>query len=242
MIQLSSSSFPQSRIYYEDMVSLTYTGTLLKSVNGGQLAAFTSRPIQNTADGYPPNIILASIRKSGSNYRYIDLSFDKPLLDADNEISSFIITLNDVPANIEFIITDNAALSFSIAPYIKYGDVIKISYSGGNVRNIYNGKLQDFSDFQVTNTIPEPLAIYPLNNEASGISVIPNPAQYEIQVSWESLFIQLIVYSIEGMEVLRIGYGTPQLTASVPLGFDSGVYLLLVKNEREWGIKKVILN
>ena len=79
-------------------------------------------------------------------------------------------------------------------------------------------------------------------SQASDIRIAPNPAQSEIQVSWSSFFNELTIYSIEGREVLRVGFGTPQLTASVQLGFDSGVYLLLVKNEREWGIEKVILN
>ena len=233
---------PGSRIYYEDRVSLTYTGTLLEAINGGQLAVFDSRPIQNTADGYPPNIISASIRNSGSNYRYIDLVFDKPLLDAGNEKSSFAITLNDVIATIALIITDSDTLRFSITPYIMYGDVIKISYSAGNVSSKYNGKLLDFSDYPVTNTIPELLAIYPFNSEASVITIVPNPAQTEIHVSWESLFTQLIIYNIEGREILLMEYGSPKQSAIVPLNVDSGVYLVMVKNDREWGMKKVIIN
>ncbi|OFY64389.1 MAG: hypothetical protein A2Y71_12180, partial [Bacteroidetes bacterium RBG_13_42_15] len=141
------------RIYYEDMVSLTYTGTGLESVNGGMLDAFTSKPVQNTAEGYPPNILSSSIRKYGSNYRYIDLTFDKPLLDASEEKEFFTITLNDVPATIQSLTFAYDSLSFSIFPYIQYGDEIRVSYAGGNVRSRHNGKLASFSNYIVPNTI-----------------------------------------------------------------------------------------
>ncbi|MBA7530877.1 hypothetical protein ES705_23088 [subsurface metagenome] len=113
---------PESRIYYEDPVSLTYTGTGLEAVNGGLLASFTSEPVQNTADGYPPNVISASIRKIGLNYRFIDLTFDKPMLDAAEEKDFFTITLNDVPVTTHSLTTVHDSFSFSINPYIQYGD------------------------------------------------------------------------------------------------------------------------
>jgi xylan 1,4-beta-xylosidase len=231
---------PESRIYYEDMASLTYTGTELDAVNGGVLASFTSEPIQNTAIGYPPNIISASIRKSESAYRYIDLTFDKPLLDASEEKDFFTITLNDVPATIRSLTSDYDLLSFSIFPYIQYGDEIKVSYSGGNVRSRYNGKLQDFSDYLVTNTVP--MLVTPHNTaKDSEILVFPNPARSEIQVSWKSLFNALTIFSSEGKELVHIEYGKPLQTTHVSLDLETGVYILMLQNEKVCGMKKILI-
>ncbi len=231
---------PESRIYYEDRVSLTYSGTGVEALNGGLLASFSSEPIQNTADGYSPTIISSSIRMYGSYYRYIDLTFDKPMLNASEEKEFFTITLNDIPVTIQTLSTSNNLLSFSIYPYIQYGDEIRVSYSGGNVRSRYNGKLQDFSDYMVANTVPQ--LINSSNTDISrGILVFPNPAQSEIQVSWDKLFTELIIYSIEGRELKRILYDMPQQNINVTLNFESGIYLLVVKNDTEYGINIIII-
>ncbi len=233
---------PESRIYYEDMASLAYTGTGLEALNGGLLASFASEPIQNTACGYPPDIISASIRKSGSVYGYIDLTFDRPLLDASEEKDFFTITLSDIPVTIRSLTSEYDLLSFYIFPYIQYGDEIKVSYSGGNVRSHYNGNLQDFSDYIVTNTVPQPLAINPLKNDkTSEIVVIPNPARSEIQVFWNSLFNALTIFSCEGKVLVNIEYSTPLQEASVPLGLESGVYILMLKNQKLCGMKKILI-
>jgi xylan 1,4-beta-xylosidase len=231
---------PESRIYYEDMVSLTYTGNGLEAVNGGMLAAFASEPIQNTASGYPPNIISASIRKSEIAYRYIDLTFDKPMLDASEEKDSFTITLNGVPATIRSLTSAYDLLSFSIFPYIQYGDEIKVSYSGGNVRSRYDGKLQDFSDYLVINTVP--MLVTPHSTDKAGeIVVFPNPARSEIQVSWESLFNTLTIFSSEGKELVHIEYKTPLQTTHVSLDLERGLYILMLGNEELCGMKKILI-
>jgi xylan 1,4-beta-xylosidase len=233
---------PESRIYYEDMVSLTYTGTGLEAVNGGLLASFTSEPIQNYAIGYPPKIISALTRKAGSNYRYIDLTFDKLMLDASEEKDFFTITLNDVPGNIQSLTSANDLLSFTVYPFIKYDDEIKVSYSGGNVRSLYNGRLQDFSDYIVTNTVPQPLIIDPRSTiKDSEIVVFPNPARSEIQVSWNSLFNALTIFSPEGKELVHIEYGTPLQAISVSLDLEAGVYILMLSYGETCGMKKILI-
>ncbi len=233
---------PESRIYYEDMVSLTYTGTGLDAVNGGLLASFTSEPIQNTAGGYPPNVISASTRKSGLNYRYIDLTFDKPMLDASEEKEFFTITLNDVPVTIQSLTSTHDLLSFSIYPFVQYGDEIKVSYSGGNVRSRYNGKLQDFSDYPVTNTVPQPLFVTPHDIvKASEIVVLPNPAHSEIQVSWESSFSNLSIFSIDGRKLIQKKFGEPVKNANLTLDITPGVYFIKLENEKIFDLKKIII-
>jgi len=233
---------PESRIYYEDMVSLTYTGTGLESANGGMLATFMSKPVQNTADGYPPNILSASTRNYGSNYRYIDLTFDKPLRDASDEKEFFSITLNDVPASIGSIATNHDTLSFAFTPNVQYGDEVKISYSGGDVRSLYNGKLQDFTDYPVTNTVPEPQLVNPSNTgKTSDITVFPNPACSEIQISSGFLFNTLTILSIEGRTMVHKEFSKPLQTIHMSLNLVAGVYVVILRNERTYGMKKIII-
>jgi xylan 1,4-beta-xylosidase len=233
---------PESRIYYEDMVSLTYSGTELDAVNGGLLASFTSVPIQNIARGYPPNVISASIRKSDSYYKYIDLTFDKPMLDASEEKKFFTITLNDVPATIQSLTSTYDLLSFSIYPYIQYGDEINVSYSGGNVRSRYNGILQDFSDYPVTNTVPQPLIINPYNNaKTSEIVVFPNPTHSEIQVSWGSFFSTLSIFSSDGRKLIQKKYSEPVQYANLKVDIALGVYLIMLENKKIFNFKKIVI-
>jgi xylan 1,4-beta-xylosidase len=233
---------PESRIYYEDMVSLTYSGTELDAVNGGLLASFTSESVQNTTSGYPPDIISASIRMADSFYKYIDLTFDKPLLDASQEKDFFTITLNDVPATIKSLTSNNDLLSFSIYPYIQYGDEIKVGYSGGNVRSIYNGKLQDFSDYIVTNTVPEPLAVIPNKTaKASEIAVFPNPAHTEIQVSRGAFFSILSIISIDGRKIIQKKYSEPVQNVNLAIDIAPGVYFILLENKKTFNFKKIVI-
>jgi xylan 1,4-beta-xylosidase len=233
---------PESRIYYEDMASLTYSGTELDAINGGLLASFTSEPVQNTASGYPPNIISASIRIAGSIYKYIDLTFDKPLLNASQEKDFFTITLNDVPATIKSFTSTNDLLTFSVYPFIQYGDEIKVSYSGGNVRSIYNGKLQDFSDYVVTNTVPEPLAVTPDKTaEVSEIVVSPNPAHTEIHVSWGAFFSILSIISIDGRKIIQKKYNEPVQNANLKVDVAPGTYFILLENKKTFNFNKIVI-
>jgi xylan 1,4-beta-xylosidase len=233
---------PESRIYYEDMVSLTYSGTGLEAANGGLLTSFTSVPVQNTASGYPPNVISASIRMAGSFYRYIDLTFDKPMFDASQEKDFFAITLNDVPAIIKSITSTNDLLSFSIYPFIQYGDTIKVSYSGGNVRSIYNGKLLDFSDYLVANTVPEPLVVTTYKAaDTTEIVVFPNPAHAEIQVFWGSFFSILSIFSSDGKKLIQKKYSEPVQNANLSVDIAPGIYFIMLENKKTFDLKKIII-
>jgi len=233
---------PENRIYYEDMVSLTYSGTELEAVNGGLLASFTSEPIQNTTSGYPPNIIEASTRMAGSVYIYIDLTFDKPLLDASDEKNYFTIAVNDVPATIQSLTSTHDLLSFSIYPYIQYGDEIKVSYSGGNVRSVYNGILQDFSDYVVTNTVPEPLVVTPHNTaNTPEIVVSPNPAHNEILVSWGSFFSSLSIITGDGRKLVQKKYSKPVQNVNLAIDIAPGVYFILLENKKTIDLKKIVI-
>ncbi len=233
---------PGRRIYYEDLPSLTYTGNGIEAANGGILAPFTSFPICNTADGYPPVILSAVTRQSGINFKFIDLAFDKPMLDAGSEKEYFSITINSIPATIGSISTDSNTISLGFNPYIKYGDIIMLSFSGGNVRSCYNGKLEDFADYAVTNTVPEPIGISSdKNNEASGMLVFPNPLQTDMHVRWEAGFTSLEIIAVTGEQMMQLKLAASTKEIHVPVDLPSGMYIVKLGSDLKTGYRKVII-
>ena len=232
---------PERRIYYEDNASLTYAGTGLEAVNGGALASFINEHVRNTAEGYPPVILSSLLRKYVLSYRYIDLTFDKPLQDAHDEKDFFTITLNSTPAYINKLTSAYDSMSFLISPYIQYGDEIRVSYSGGNVRSVYNGRLDDFSDYVVLNTVPQPVNINLVKYSPPGINVIPNPAHHEIRVSWEPAFNKLDMTNIAGVHMVRRKFENPISETLLSLNLAPGVYILKLGNEYDTGVTRIII-
>jgi beta-xylosidase len=232
---------PESRVYYEDMISLSYSGAGLESFNGGNLASFVSKPVQNTAEGYPPGILSATLRKLGSNYRYIDLAFDKPMLEANDEKDSFILTLNELPVTIQSINTVLDTISLYTNTNIEYGDEIRLSYSGGNVRSRYNGALAGLSNYIIPNTVPDAIDLTTGNGEGHTFSVFPNPAKSEIQVVSDLLFESLIIFSLEGRMVAGKEFAIPVRTAGLVLNLEPGVYVLQLKNKGSLRVMKLVV-
>jgi len=70
------------------------------------------------------------------------------------------------------------------------------------------------------------------SNVNSGILIIPNPVRSEFQVLWESNFNNLSVYSLDGKQVANIKYSIPLNTAYLSLHLNSGVYLMVLKNNK----------
>ncbi len=164
------------------------------------------------------------------------------MLDANTEKEFFTVTLNSVPATIGSITTVYDSLSLMIFPYILYGDEIRVSYAGGNVRSRYNGKLQDFSGYLVPNTISEPQTINSYNNtENSDILIFPNPALSEIEVSCGFLFNTLTILSIDGKIVTHKEYSIPLQSERVSLNLEAGLYLVILRSENKFSMNKLVI-
>jgi xylan 1,4-beta-xylosidase len=233
---------PSNRLYYEDRVSLSYSGTSVQAANGGVLPSFSDIPLINLADGYPPVLDSASIRKYGSNYRYIDMYFNKPLMNASAEKDNFSVNLSGVAADITSIITGSNSITLMVFPYIQYGNVITVSYSGGNVRTRYNGKLQEFTDYNVPNSIPQPEEIYAFDKEAvSDVLVFPNPSHSGITINWEETFNAYEILNITGESLINGKTELPVRELNLSVNLRSGIYILRVNNKLNSGIRKIII-
>jgi len=64
--------------------------------------------------------------------------------------------MNDIQATINSITTGHDILGSSIYPSIQYGYESMISHAGSTVRSIYIDRLEDFSNYSVSNTISGP--------------------------------------------------------------------------------------
>jgi len=233
---------PENRIYYEDQVTLSYNGTLFEAANGGILETFNASEIFNQADGYPPQITGSSLLMLGSEYRYIDINLDKPLMNIPDQKEFFSISLNDEPVTIHSLSISNNLLTFYITPSIQYGDIITLSYSAGDMRTRYNGRMEDISNYEIPNTIPSQIDVA-FNIDALEPKIFPNPSHSEVQIRWKTGFTELIVFNMEGKRLVVKNFNTPQQEGSVSLDFDSGVYLLSLKNGEEnlFSLQKLII-
>jgi len=172
-----SSSFVftlNQKIYYENIVTLDYSGTDVKSTDDGVLKKVTSLSITNIASGYSPIIKSAAIRKTGSLYNIIVLKFDRSLADVSSQKDFFTITLNGQVATIKTLTGNYDSIQFTIDPSVLHGDVVKLSYSGGSVVSQHNGLLANFTDYLIPNEIPVTIKTEDAKFNMT-INIYPNP-------------------------------------------------------------------
>jgi O-glycosyl hydrolase len=78
-------------------------------------------------------------------------------------------------------------------------------------------------------------------HEIETITIFPNPAQSEIQISCGFPFNTLTILSIEGRTMVHKEFGIPIRTAHVSLNLEAGLYVLVLRNESTYGMKKIII-
>lgn len=77
--------------------------------------------------------------------------------------------------------------------------------------------------------------------EVASIRVFPNPAHSGIQVTWEDEFQTLEIISVTGQFVIRKRFDTSIAETYLPVDLEPGVYILLLSNEYNSGLKKIII-
>ena len=234
---------PDNHIYYEDLVTLSYNGTLWEAANGGILETFNARTILNLADGYPPQITGSSVRLRGSEYKYIDINLDKPMMNIPDQDEFFSISINDEPATIYSLTIINNLLTFYITPSIQYEDTITLSYSGGEMRTRYNGRMEDISNYEILNTIAPNIIDMSSNSDFSEPIIFPNPTLSDVQITWETGFTGLTVHNMEGKKLVNKNFNSPQQAASISLDLDPGIYFLQLNNKEQnyFNVQKLII-
>ncbi|MBA7713187.1 hypothetical protein ES703_122187 [subsurface metagenome] len=70
------------------------------------------------------------------------------------------------------------------------------------------------------------------DNVSSNILIIPNPVRSEFQVFWEPTFNKLAIYSFDGKQIVNFSYKIPLSSTTLSLSLDSGVYLMVLENNK----------
>jgi hypothetical protein len=78
-------------------------------------------------------------------------------------------------------------------------------------------------------------------HKSSGIEVYPNPALDEIQVSWIVGFNSLMIISIEGRTIMQEDYPLTRQQTNLTLNLETGMYFLILKNEKDSSVTKLIV-
>lgn len=230
----------KSKTYYENISTLSYSGSDIKSSDNGYLKKVSSLTITNLSLGYPPTVTSAAIRKTGSVYNYIVLKFDRPLADVSTQKIFFTMTINGQIATINALSGNYDSIRFSIYPYFQYNDIVKLSYSGGNVSSLHGGLLAGFSDYMVPNNIP--LSIQSENIKSSNqVIIFPNPTKKELNISSETEFNSLSIFNMAGKLIVEKDFGENINYVCLPLTLNEGVYILKLRNNSNLTSTKIVI-
>jgi xylan 1,4-beta-xylosidase len=216
------------KAYYEDELTLSYTGNYMKSYDGYELPTFSLFPITNISPGYPPNITLAVIRKNDTSWSIVTSKFDRQLADVSTQKDFFSVSINSHLKTIDTLIGNNDSIQFFINPAAEYADTIRISYSGGNVKSINNGALADFTNYLVRNNITTSTNNLTLNQK---VSIYPVPMTNILNITAAAGFNTIQLFDLKGKLVFERRYGSNMLTTSLELNLTKGVYILRAENK-----------
>jgi hypothetical protein len=222
---------PPQRLYYEDLIAMSYSGSTVQSIDNGIAKPFTDYPVINLAAGYPPQITSSAINKTGSVNNIIVLNFDRAITNTESQLQYFTITLNNEPVTVQSLTSTTNMISFKIKPYVKYGtDTVKVSYAGGNIASLNNGKLEDFTDYVITNNLAIS-AIDGNTKENMEIKIFPNPMKSEFTVSGIFLFNKIDICSIDGKLLEEYNFSSFIQSVNLKVNLKKGIYLIKVSNK-----------
>ncbi|WP_167608031.1 carbohydrate-binding protein [Maribellus sediminis] len=143
----------EEQVYADYDLLLSYTGNTIVSSDSSYLQPFSDIPVQNHAQGLPVTIESGVLRPDGIS---VVLEFSKNLGIAVGQATRFSLNVNGVKKSIkDFYISENT-VRFTALNSIYHGDIVKVSYSPGNVMAVDNGSLEAFNEFPVTNQMEEP--------------------------------------------------------------------------------------
>lgn len=222
-------SFPVD-FYYENLLTLSYTGNLIKSTDNGFLDTFNVKYVTNLAYGVPLVLNSATMRKVGNRYTVLDLIFDKQLVDIEGQKPYFKIRINEIEATIKNISGTGDSMRISFQPAIVYGDIVTLSYSGGTLSTVFNGQLPELINYPVENLNIPPVSAIDIN-QVNGLEIFPIPARNTLNIKTDEYFNEVNLYSLAGVKVYTIKtYRTNSYTLS-DLNLKNGYYLIEVKSD-----------
>ncbi len=143
----------KEQVFADYNLSVSYSDTTINSSDGGILSAFNNFPIENISGGLPLQIVSAKTSADGMS---VILGFNKLVATSIEQTSFFKISVDGSVLNINDLFTANNTIILTPGRKIFFGNVVKVSYSPGNIEGSDHGVLEEFTDYMVQNTIPEP--------------------------------------------------------------------------------------
>jgi xylan 1,4-beta-xylosidase len=229
----------ESKVYFEDTLKLNYKGQDIKSFDDGALNSFSGMKVTNIANGKPIKLTNAILRKSGKNYLFLVIKFDKPFQKYESQKDFITLNINGKPANITTFSGAYDSLKFSFQPSVVFGDTVSLNYIGGTLISYFNGKVADIIDYPVQN-------IAPYVSEVESIKILdvktyPNPIKDRVTVSANFNFNELKIYTILGSEIYTQKIQETNCLVLDQLNFNSGLYILEIRNNHSTVVSKIIV-
>ncbi len=169
-IDLKTSGTP---IAYGDTVTVSYTGTDISATDGGVLASFRDRSVDNAIPVPAPVVTGATTNATGT---IITIRFNKAMNNPAGKHAEFTYHINGGSAQSIRAVALNADptkidLTTSGMP-IAYGDTITVSYTGTDVTATDGGVLESFGGQSDDNAIPVPVITGARTNTAGTVITI----------------------------------------------------------------------
>ncbi|MBN1950448.1 MAG: endo-1,4-beta-xylanase [Bacteroidales bacterium] len=214
---------------------IQYTGGTLTNDEGFACQSSAVLTVKN----YWPQLVSSQINSAGT--RAIAL-FDGLLEDVVLNQDAFTLSVDGQPAEISSITAngvDSTKIVFNLTEKVYAGQEVSLSYQPGTVKATNGNSLLGFEDAQVNNAST---AVDNLETVIEqGLTIFPNPAHDQLQVSWEKGFTSLVLFNLEGKEVVRENLTSPATNLTLSLELKSGIYLLRLVNGAESTEAEVII-
>jgi beta-xylosidase len=218
------------RVFYEDTLTLSYSGTEIVSSDEYPLKQFAFLPITDSSSGYPPQLLSTQIRKNDTIWNEIVMKFDITLDETGSQKDFFTIKINNQTVIIHAISRNYDSIQFTFSPSVKYGDEVRICYSGGTISSLHHGLLADINDYLIPNSVPFPVNTTDLNRN-NAISIYPLPLKGRFEVNSGTGFNALQIYNLEGKLIFEKAYRFNTYADTVDVDLKKGVYIIRLVNQ-----------
>lgn len=221
--QLTSSSSP----------TIQYTkGTLIPS-NG---FACQSSPVIEVSNIWP-DLVSAEVNSAGNK---IIALFGTSLQNVMDNKDAFSVSVDEQSFEIQSIGesgTDSTTITFEMATNITSNAVVTLSYQPGSIVAYNGNSLGSIENAIVTNNSTLSGINTPIANK---LTVYPNPAKGEINVTCDSPFTSLAIFNLNGKMMIQKNFDFPVKSTNLLLDLDPGFYLLKLKY-KEGSIKSKLV-
>ncbi len=218
-----------SKVYYENELTVSYTGNSVISADSIPLSPVSGYRVINISAGYPPQLISAEVKNNGDQWNLITLKFDGPLSNSAGQEDYFSISINSNNAEIDGLTGKSDSIQLTLANPVHFGDTVTVSYGGGSISGIYHGLLADFENFPVVNNVPVETNYKEIMN--TDIMIYPVPFRNNINIKSSTEFSKVRIFDPSGRVVFEKSYSAGVTNDVINLSPDKGLHIVEIKGK-----------